>query len=140
MTAETLSFACDGLTFAGYAPEIATVFAQARLMVAPLRFGAGIKGKILESWAHGVPVLMTPMAAEGLPLLDGQRSCVTPAETEAFVAGLAALWADEDGLKEQSALGRKLLREAFSEKSVEAEMAQALSAAFAEKGMKSGGL
>ena len=140
MTAETLSFSCDGLTFAGYAPEISNVFAQARLMVAPLRFGAGIKGKILESWAHGVPVLMTPMAAEGLPLLDGQRSCVTPAETEAFVAGLAALWADEDGLKEQSALGRKLLREAFSEKSVEAEMAQALSAAFAEKGMKSGGL
>ncbi|WP_291366697.1 glycosyltransferase [Acetobacter sp. UBA5411] len=137
MTAETLSFACDGLTFAGYAPEIGTVFAQARLMVAPLRFGAGIKGKILESWSHGVPVLMTPMAAESLPLLAGQRSCVAPAETAAFVAGLAALWADEEALKQQSALGRKLLRTSFSEKSVEAEMALALSAAFAEKGMKS---
>jgi hypothetical protein len=39
-----------------------------RLTVAPLRFGAGIKGKVLDSFAAGLPCVMTPIAAEGLPL------------------------------------------------------------------------
>jgi len=34
--------------------------------VAPLRFGAGIKGKITDSWLYGVPVITTPIGSEGL--------------------------------------------------------------------------
>ena len=37
-----------------------------RLQVAPLRFGAGIKGKITDSWLYGVPVITTPIGSEGL--------------------------------------------------------------------------
>lgn len=37
-----------------------------RAMLAPLRFGAGIKGKILDSWFYGTPVITTPIGAEGM--------------------------------------------------------------------------
>jgi glycosyltransferase involved in cell wall biosynthesis len=60
----------------GAVPELATLFDQVRLTVAPLRFGAGIKGKVLESLAAGVPCVMTPMAAEGLALEPPLRALV----------------------------------------------------------------
>jgi hypothetical protein len=37
----------------------------AALALAPLRFGAGVKGKVLEAMGYGLPVVMTPVAAEG---------------------------------------------------------------------------
>jgi glycosyltransferase involved in cell wall biosynthesis len=52
----------------GYVADLAGLFARVRLTVAPLRFGAGVKGKVLESLAAGVPCVMTPIAAEGLGL------------------------------------------------------------------------
>jgi hypothetical protein len=53
---------------AGSVPDLTTVFDRVRLTIAPLRFGAGIKGKVLESFAAGVPCVMSPVAAEGLTL------------------------------------------------------------------------
>src|SRR5262249_48888414 len=46
--------------------DLDQVFDAVRLTVAPLRYGAGIKGKVLASLAAGVPCAMTPIAAEGL--------------------------------------------------------------------------
>jgi hypothetical protein len=46
----------------------AAVFDRVRLTVAPLRYGAGVKGKVLDSLAAGVPCVMTPCAAEGVAL------------------------------------------------------------------------
>ena len=60
----------------GAVPELATLFDQVRLTVAPLRFGAGIKGKVLDSLAAGVPCVMTPIAAEGLPLTPRLRTLI----------------------------------------------------------------
>ena len=37
-----------------------------RVMLAPIRFGAGIKGKISDAWQHGLPVVTTPVGAEGM--------------------------------------------------------------------------
>lgn len=45
-----------------------------RVSLAPLRFGAGLKGKIVDSWAHGTPVVTTAVGAEGLHVLDTQES------------------------------------------------------------------
>lgn len=39
---------------------------QYRLCLAPLRFGAGLKGKIVDSWFHQLPVVTTPIGAEGM--------------------------------------------------------------------------
>ncbi|MBN9121756.1 MAG: helix-turn-helix domain-containing protein, partial [Planctomycetes bacterium] len=52
-----------------------------------LRFGAGLKGKIVSSLAAGVPCVATPMAAEGMALIDGEHVCLatTPSEFAAAV-------------------------------------------------------
>ena len=74
-----------GIRSVGYVEDLASVFGQVRVTVAPLTYGAGIKGKVLESMAAGIPCVCTPVAAEGLDLPDALQATV--ADT---VAGLAA--------------------------------------------------
>jgi O-antigen biosynthesis protein len=50
----------------GYVPDPAAALAAARVFAAPLRFGAGVKGKIVYALAHGIPVVTTPVGAEGI--------------------------------------------------------------------------
>jgi hypothetical protein len=47
-----------------------------------LRFGAGLKGKVIESFAAGLPCAMTPIAAEGFPLSPALRACVGQSAAE----------------------------------------------------------
>lgn len=46
--------------------ELEEHYSKTRLVVAPLRYGAGVKGKIIESVAYGIPVVTTPVGAEGI--------------------------------------------------------------------------
>lgn len=52
---------------AGWVPDLADEFARTRIFLAPLRYGAGTKGKIVEAFAAGVPVVTTRIGAEGFP-------------------------------------------------------------------------
>jgi glycosyltransferase involved in cell wall biosynthesis len=54
----------------GYVEDLTEVFATARLSVAPLRFGAGLKGKVAASLGCGIPCVTTPIGAEGSGLLN----------------------------------------------------------------------
>jgi glycosyltransferase involved in cell wall biosynthesis len=64
-----------GVRFLGHAADVA-VLSRYRLLLAPLRFGAGIKGKLLDSWAFGTPCVTTPLGAEGcLRGLDAPWRC-----------------------------------------------------------------
>lgn len=56
----------NGISVEGSAPDLNTVFGNARVNLAPLRFGAGIKGKILEGFRFGVPVVTTHVGFEGI--------------------------------------------------------------------------
>lgn len=51
----------------GHVADLATLWNRVRLTAAPLRFGAGLKGKILASLAAGLPCVTTPIGAEGIP-------------------------------------------------------------------------
>jgi GT2 family glycosyltransferase/glycosyltransferase involved in cell wall biosynthesis len=68
MPTEVSSLAAKDIVPLGFVPSLDSVFERVRLTIAPLRFGAGLKGKVLESMAAGVPCVMTPVAAEGLDL------------------------------------------------------------------------
>lgn len=57
----------------GHVAELAPAFARHRLSIAPLRFGAGFKGKLAESLAHGVPVVASSIGVEGTGLRDGEH-------------------------------------------------------------------
>ena len=56
----------NGIFSHGFIEDHRQAIARHEVMLAPLRFGAGIKGKILETWATGTPVLGTPLAFEGM--------------------------------------------------------------------------
>ncbi len=56
----------NGIEAVGFVQELSDVLDASRLMVAPLRFGAGAKGKVISSLSHGLPCIATPVAAEGM--------------------------------------------------------------------------
>lgn len=110
--------AAEDVEIIGAVPDLAEALSDVSLCVAPLRFGAGIKGKVLASWAIGLPVVMSPIAAEGLvdpadPIL-GASIADTPAE---FVERIVAFLDPANGRKQVTA-GRKLLKTRFSEQAV----------------------
>jgi glycosyltransferase involved in cell wall biosynthesis len=80
--------------YLGFLPDLAPWFDQLRLSVAPLRFGAGMKGKVSSSLAAGVPCIVTPLAAEGMALTHGENVlvAVTP---EQFAAEIIHAYRDQ---------------------------------------------
>ena len=63
-TAATLLQA-SGFHIKGHAPSL-DIMLKYRACLAPLRFGAGLKGKVVDAWQHGLPVCTTPVGAEGM--------------------------------------------------------------------------
>jgi glycosyltransferase involved in cell wall biosynthesis len=78
--------------FAGEVPDVGPELAAAALSVVPIRFGGGTRIKILESFAHGVPVVSTTVGCEGLDVVDGRHLLVAdrPAELAAACCRLLA--------------------------------------------------
>ena len=85
----------DRIDVLGHAPDLDPCFARARLSVAPVRYGAGVKGKIVSSLARGVPVVTTSVGAEGMGLTDGANVLIAD-EPEAFAERIGVLWRDAD--------------------------------------------
>ena len=56
----------DGVIFHGFVEDIEPVMSDYRIAVAPLRFGAGVKGKVNMSMSYGQPVVGTAVAVEGM--------------------------------------------------------------------------
>ncbi|HTU99459.1 MAG TPA: glycosyltransferase family 4 protein, partial [Luteitalea sp.] len=77
----------------GFVADLAGFYRQIRVAVAPLRFGAGVKLKTLEAIQHGVPIVATPVGAEGLTSWAADVVDVHAAP-EAFAAAVVALLLD----------------------------------------------
>ena len=88
----------EGLEAVGYVPDLAPYLQRCRLSIAPLRFGAGVKGKISTAQASGLPVVATSIAVEGMNLESG-RDVLVADTAEAFADAIlrlhedATLWA-----------------------------------------------
>jgi glycosyltransferase involved in cell wall biosynthesis len=83
-------------------------FARGAVLVVPLHVAAGVRMKILEAWARGVPVVATPEAAQGLDVISGQELLLA-AEAEAFAAALCRLHGEPDLAPALVAAGRDRL-------------------------------
>ena len=122
---DILQLCGDGVTAFGQVPDLHEVFERVRITIAPLAYGAGVKGKVLESLAAGVPCVCTPVAAEGIPLPEVLRGSVTEG-----AAGLAelAIRLHSDGAANQAMAraGIELVSTLCSPDSVDASMRQVL--------------
>jgi glycosyltransferase involved in cell wall biosynthesis len=105
------------IEIAGRADDLDGVLGSVRLTVAPLRFGAGLKTKVLMSFAAGVPCVMTAIAAEGLPLV-GPLSALVAGDPAAFAERIVQLHTD-NRLNDQAAkAAARLSATAFQQSNV----------------------
>jgi len=101
------------LTLHGHVPDVAPFFNGCRLSVAPLRYGAGVKGKVNQSLAHGLPVVVTTQAAEGMYLVDGESALIAD-DAAGFAAAILRLYADPALWQRLSAAGMAVMDAHFS--------------------------
>ena len=93
-----------GVIVHGHVPDIAPAMRGMRIAVAPLRFGAGVKGKVNLSMANGQPVVATSCAVEGMHLRDGVDVMVAD-DPQQFCDALVRLYRDEELWNRLSANG-----------------------------------
>ena len=128
------ALASDRVRVMGWVEDLAPLYRQTRLAVAPLRFGAGVKGKVGESFALGVPMCMTPIAAEGMYVQHGVHALVA-IDSEGFANEVVRLLEDDELWTQLSQAGRQLIHDNFGVEATRDLIAQALSAANSPKAM-----
>jgi polysaccharide biosynthesis protein PslH len=92
--------AIDGVDLLGFVPDVLAVLRGATIFVCPMRQGTGIKVKLLEAMACGLPIVASPLALEGIPEAEDGRHLRVAASTDAFVSRLLELL-DDAGLRRQ---------------------------------------
>ncbi|WP_290783464.1 glycosyltransferase [Arenimonas sp.] len=110
-----------GVHLHGFLPELTPLLEGARVGVAPLRYGAGVKGKVNHSLAHGQPMVATRCAVEGMHLVDGVDVLVAD-DTQAFAAAVVRLYQDASLWETLSAGGLENTRRHFSPAAVRATL------------------
>jgi hypothetical protein len=98
-----------GITRHAAPADSAAAFACGSIHAVPLRFGSGVRMKVLEAWARGVPVVATPEGAAGLDACDGVELLVARDAAE-FAAAFRRLRAEPGLAAALAAGGRAALR------------------------------
>ena len=94
LRAMALEHADQGVRFHGFVEDLDPSWTDCRLSVAPLRYGAGVKGKVNQSMSHGQPVVATPVAMEGLHAEHGRDALIAD-QAESFASAVVQLYNDE---------------------------------------------
>ncbi|HEV8690165.1 MAG TPA: glycosyltransferase, partial [Ideonella sp.] len=121
MPAAVLALAAPRVEVAGHVADLAPIYARRLVAVAPLRYGAGIKGKVLEALACGLPCVMTPIAAEGLAL-DRTLASLVAEDAEGLAAIIVALHEDPDWHEAAAESGLELIRQHYSDEALDAAL------------------
>jgi hypothetical protein len=113
----------DGVVARGYVADASAYLGGIRVMLAPLRFGAGVKGKVLISLAEGLPCVVTETAAEGIALPKSIRTLLVAKNEAEFIAKAAALHRDDALWSKASALVHSWARENLSQEAITRQLA-----------------
>ena len=102
-----------GVRIHGHVPDLQPLLDGTRVSIAPLRYGAGVKGKVNQAMAHGLPVVATTCAVEGMHLRDGEDVLVAD-DPDAFADAVLHLHGDEALWSRLAANGRDNVARHFS--------------------------
>ena len=122
---ELLAVAGEQIEVPGWVSDLGPLYARARLSISPLRYGAGVKGKIIASLQAGVPVVTTTVGNEGLALRDGIEALVGDTQ-EALAAAALALLRDPALCARLAEAGAAVLRCRFGEDAARRVLMQVL--------------
>ena len=106
--------AAEDFVVTGYVPDITPYFTGCRVSISPLRYGAGVKGKINLAMSFGMPVVATSPSIEGMYLTPDVDVLVGD-DAEGFAEAIARVYSDERLWSAMSEGGRENVRAHFSE-------------------------
>ena len=114
-----------GIEIRGWVEDLTETLRHCRLTVAPLRFGAGVKGKIVTSLAYGVPCIATPVAVEGMGLEPGRHVMVAEQAPD-LARMIIQVYGDPQLWQSLSDSGLDFARRNFSVESVSVQIQEML--------------
>ena len=88
------ALAQPGVEIYGRVDDLSSLMNHCKVSVAPLRFGAGVKGKVNMAMSYGLPVVVTPIAAEGMHLVDGNDALIAATAAD-FAEAVWRVYRDE---------------------------------------------
>ncbi len=121
-----IALASENIVITGLQPDVRPYFESVRLSVAPLRFGAGVKGKINQSMSYGVPVVATSLAVEGMSLTDGVDIVLADSPHE-FAQAVICLYEDANRWEQLSQNGLQTTADKYSPQAVRKQLSRLLS-------------
>lgn len=113
-TPAVLSLASDSVRVIGTVPDVRPWLGKAMIFLAPLRHGRGIKGKLLEAFACGAPVLSTPQACAGLPDIQDGKQLLIGRNIKELTEKAASLLSERDKGLSIAQEARRYVEERFS--------------------------
>jgi glycosyltransferase involved in cell wall biosynthesis len=102
----------DAVKVTGYVPDLRPYMEQAALLVVPVRVGSGMRVRILEALAYGMPTVTTTIGLEGIEARNGEEVLVAD-DPQAFSDAVLRLLQDEDLRTKLSRCGRRLAEERY---------------------------
>ncbi len=121
-----------GFRVLGWVPNAQETLSRYRVNLAPLRFGAGIKGKISDGWAVGTPCVGTSIAAEGM-CENLEFGGLISDEWDNFITSAALLYAERAEWVQAQARGNTIIESLYSEGTTIPAMLNALTGALAAR-------
>ena len=107
-----LNLADSRINVTGRVPDVQPYLARATAFICPLRMGAGLKNKVLEALAMGIPVVATPLSVDGIKVEHGRSAII--AEAKDIAAAALEVLRDEDLRQGLSARGRELVEAKYT--------------------------
>ena len=93
--ANVRALAAEDFVVTGYVPDVTSYFTGCRVSIAPLRYGAGVKGKINLAMSYGLPVVATTPSIEGMYLVAGAGRAGRRTTPKAFADAIVRVYHDE---------------------------------------------
>ena len=119
------AYGSEDVTVTGYVPDVDPIFHSCRVFIAPLRFGAGMKGKIGQALSYGLPVVTTSVGAEGMGLENGSEALIADGARE-FAEALISVYKDAALWQRLSDHGYSHIERHFTPQVVEEKIHQAI--------------
>ena len=101
----------EGFLIKGFANDVNEVMKNAKLCLAPLPFGAGLKGKLVDAMQNSTPSVMSSVAAEGM--FDDKVPGFIADEPQSFIDNIIKLYQNEELWNEKSAIGFEVITQRF---------------------------
>ncbi|SEH07158.1 glycosyltransferase [Candidatus Venteria ishoeyi] len=115
------ALASEHIKTIGWVDEVEPAFNQRRLFVSPLRYGAGMKGKLGQAMSLGLPVVTTSIGAEGMGLTDGENALIAD-DTASFAEAVCQAYEDAQQWQALADKGQAYIEQHYGETAVKQQL------------------